>query len=244
MQRVRAIEPDGTEHLVPCAPGRRALLHSDCITSRERRQRLTPPSSPLRPRPVTSEETVLRLAHAVFVAETAVPVDGAPAAPAAAAPTAAGAAPDGSAADAPEAAYASAVEFMLKARAELEVRAVLGATAETAGRVLRPSGCALNPADASSSARRAALSRIASRCLTSSRTWSPTSSSPSPRCSGQGARKRVRFAVARPHSVACVAHTRLSACAPRHTARSAKVETLIADLAVRAQSKYTEARAL
>jgi hypothetical protein len=111
MQRVRLIEPDGTEHLVPCVRGAACRF---CAALRRAHQ-LSSAAFVYRSE-ATPEEKILRLAQAVYEAETA-PAEAAHAAPAA------GAAEPGAAAEASEAAFASAVDFVLKARAELEVRA-------------------------------------------------------------------------------------------------------------------------
>jgi hypothetical protein len=101
MPRLRALEPDGTEHYVPCAP---AALRA-CAARADRLAAVC--------RQPTSEETVLRLAQVVYAAE----IEAKPAAQ----PSAAAAAP-GEAAPEADASHALAVESLLKARAELEVR--------------------------------------------------------------------------------------------------------------------------
>jgi hypothetical protein len=102
MPRLRALEPDGTEHYVPCAPQalRACAAHADRLAAVCRQP--------------TSEETVLRLAQVVYAAE----IEAKPAAQ----PSAAAAAAPGEAAPEADASHATAVESLLKARAELEVR--------------------------------------------------------------------------------------------------------------------------
>lgn len=108
MTRLRALEPDGTEHFVPCAPC--VFLRSVSLLSLSARARR---------RALTSEETVQRLAQVVYAAEVEAKPAAAPSAAAAAAPAGEGGA------EAAEASHAFAVDSLLKARAELEVRAQL-----------------------------------------------------------------------------------------------------------------------
>jgi hypothetical protein len=110
MQRVRAYEPDGKVHPVECVCAMQCTLQGSALLDNARF---------LPPRPPTADEKILRLAQALYVAETAADEQ----------QTAAGVAAGGDAAEPhaaavpePAATLAKAADFVLKARTELEVR--------------------------------------------------------------------------------------------------------------------------